>query len=119
MALAWHTRADRLLHRTVKKAYGEPVTFTCAGHAPVNITCPFDAPYATALDPDVPGGGVSGVTYTLDVILSDLPAMPQPRDTVLALPGAHPTRAGKAFKVSGVQPDGLGMAKIQLTQVGA
>ncbi len=90
----------------VADVFGEPVTYTYASGAPIQITGVFDAQYAEVDLAD--GQPVTSFRPVLGVQVAQFPLAPAQGDTLLI------QRTAQTFVVKEVRPDGHGAAKLLL-----
>lgn len=90
----------------LKSTFGQAMTYTAPGGEAQSVRAVFDAAHQVVnLDGEVP---VSGTQPVLDVWLADLDPTPVRNGIVVV--------AGTSYRVSDVQPDGNGWAKLILVR---
>ena len=94
----------------LREILGGPVTYAPGAGDPVEVVGIFTAPH-TAVDPESQGGGISTVSPTVFLKLSDLPSNPE------VDPAARVTVAGVTYSWHDSQPDGLGGILLLLHKV--
>lgn len=93
-----------ILRDKAHEIFGESVTYTCQGHAPVIFTGEFvRAAQLIQIQGEVQ---VSVTRSQLDVWLADLPAVPRAGDSV--------TIGAEVYKVTENSPDGFGTSTLTL-----
>lgn len=101
--------ADEWAVFTDPDVFGEPVTYTGAGQAPVSVTAIFTAAQSVA------GGGAGpGISNTEPVLtfFADQLGFDPAADDLVTLTRSHPGYpAGTVLSVTELQPDGSGLVR--------